>query len=81
MVLINSNLQELAIILRSQGLSYSEIQEVIPVSKSPLSLWTSHIKLSRRQKQRLLQKMIANNWTISGWITGICRQSGILQVE
>lgn len=42
-----------AIKLRKQGLSYSEIREKIPVSKSTLSLWLRKVKLSPSKKARL----------------------------
>lgn len=45
-----------AIELRKNGLSYSEIQEEVPVSQSSLSLWLCNIKLSKRQKDRLDRK-------------------------
>ena len=48
-----------AIKYRKRGLSYSEIKEIIPVSKSTLSLWLSHIQLNSKQKARLKDKIRA----------------------
>lgn len=47
-----------AIILRKRGLSYSEIEEKIPVSKSSLSLWLRDVPLEEKHKKRLLQKQL-----------------------
>lgn len=44
--------------LRQNGLSYSEIQEKIPVSRSTLSLWLRNIELTKSQKTRLKNKTI-----------------------
>lgn len=46
-----------AIKLRKQGLSYSEISEIIPVSKSTLSLWLRFVKLSPDKKRRLKKRI------------------------
>lgn len=40
--------------LRKKGLSYREILQTIPVSKSTISLWCRDIKLTNKQKLRLL---------------------------
>lgn len=40
--------------LRSQGLSYGEIQKVVKVSKDTLSQWCRDIKLTSQQKTRLI---------------------------
>jgi hypothetical protein len=53
-------LLEEAVLLRKIGWSYSEIQKQIPRSISTLSLWLNHIKLTEKQKQRLLDKTIPN---------------------
>lgn len=45
-----------AIALRQQGKTYSEILEVVHVSKSSLSLWLQHVGLAQAQKQRLTIK-------------------------
>lgn len=42
--------------LRKQGLSYREILQTISVSKSTISLWCKDIKLTEKQKLRLLNK-------------------------
>jgi hypothetical protein len=44
-----------AIRLRRQGLSYSEIQKIVSVSKASLSLWLNTIPLTLKQKKRLAQ--------------------------
>lgn len=46
----------LAIKLRKQGLSYSEILEHVSVSESSLSLWLRDIPLSKSQQARLDEK-------------------------
>lgn len=45
-----------AIDLRKKGLSYSEIQKLIPVSSSSLSLWLKHVPLTKAQKIHLNNK-------------------------
>ena len=45
-----------AIELRKSGLSYKEILANIVVSKSTLSIWLRRIKLTKEQKNRLLNK-------------------------
>ncbi len=55
------NLKEKAIFLRTQGLSYSEILEQIPVAKSTLSLWLRFVGLSKKQKQRLTEKKLLSS--------------------
>lgn len=48
--------REKAILLRKQGLSYSEILERLPVAKGSLSLWIRHVELSKNQRKRLMEK-------------------------
>lgn len=43
--------------LRKQGLSYSEIQERVNVSKNSISLWCRDIKLNKSQKERLKENI------------------------
>lgn len=50
--------KELAIQLRKQGKSYSEIRRIIPVAKSTLSIWFREIHLSKRQEQKITIKRI-----------------------
>jgi len=45
-----------AVLLRKQGLSYSEILTRIPVAKSTLSLWLREVKLAKRTVQKLTEK-------------------------
>jgi len=52
--------KEKANLLRKEGLSYSEIADAIPVSKSTLSLWLRDISLLPSQLKRLKQKSVAN---------------------
>ncbi len=47
-----------AIALRKKGLSYNEIRQQVPVSKSSLSLWLKHIRLSPEHRARLYTKQI-----------------------
>lgn len=58
--LMRSKLDEknLAIHLRKQGLSYSEILRQVPVAKSSLGLWLKSVGLSKAQKQKLTQKKL-----------------------
>ena len=49
--------KEKAVYLRKRGFSYSEILDHVSVTKSTLSLWLRSINLSKRQKQRLSEKM------------------------
>lgn len=44
--------------LRSRGMSYSEIQKVLPVPRSTLSLWLREIEFSELQKFRLKKKRL-----------------------
>jgi hypothetical protein len=50
------DLKARAIILRKQGLSYSEIRQQIPIAKSTLSDWLHSVGLAKHQKQRLTEK-------------------------
>jgi|SRR3989344_875153 len=52
--------KELALSLRRQGFSYSEILKRVPVSKSTLSLWLRSVGLSKKQKQRLTDKKLSS---------------------
>lgn len=45
--------REQAIALRKEGKSYKEIMELVPVSKSSLSLWLRDVKLTKKQKNKL----------------------------
>lgn len=56
---MKADLKPKAIILRRQGLSYSEILNKIPVAKSTLSLWLRAVGLSKKQKQILSAKKLA----------------------
>jgi hypothetical protein len=42
-----------ALMLRREGLSYSEILKTVPVAQATLSLWLRHIRLTDKQKKRL----------------------------
>lgn len=46
----------IAIRLRKQGYSYSEILKKIKVAKSTLSIWLKEVQLAKPQKQRLSKK-------------------------
>jgi len=48
--------RQLAIKLRKQGKSYSEIRKKIKVSSSTLSLWLRNIKLTTKQKEEIKKK-------------------------
>lgn len=45
-----------AIELRKSGMSYNEIRERVPVSKSSLSLWLRSVGLAKRHQRRLTEK-------------------------
>ena len=47
-----------AVGLRTRGMSYSEIQRLIPVSKSTLSMWLRKVVLSETLKSRLEKKRL-----------------------
>lgn len=59
-MIIKGKERNLAINLRKDGFSYSEILEKIPVAKSTLSLWLRSVGLSKRQRQRLTEKKLAS---------------------
>jgi hypothetical protein len=44
--------------LRRQGLSFSEIQAIVAVSKGTLNRWLKEIELTPEQKQRLLDRTV-----------------------
>lgn len=46
------------IALRKRGLSYSEIRNQFPVSKSTLSVWLKHIKISEARRRELRHRSI-----------------------
>ncbi len=50
------NLKEKAILLRRQGMTYSEILKIIPVAKSTLSEWFKSVSLSVSQKHNITVK-------------------------
>ncbi|OGM93800.1 hypothetical protein A2935_02700 [Candidatus Wolfebacteria bacterium RIFCSPLOWO2_01_FULL_47_17b] len=52
------DMRKLAIALRKKGLSYNEIRQQVPISKSSLSLWLKHIRLSPKHRARLYTKQI-----------------------
>jgi transcriptional regulator with XRE-family HTH domain len=66
--------KEIAIELRRQGYSYSEILKRVPVAKSTLSLWLRSVGLAKQQKQRLTEKRLAA--LKRGWEA--CRRKRIL---
>jgi len=51
-------MRALATALRKKGLSYNEIRQQVPVSKSSLSLWLKHVQLSPKHRARLYTKQI-----------------------
>ena len=69
--------KEMAIELRKQGHSYSEILKKVPVAKSTLSLWLRSVGLAKQQKQRLTEKRLAA--LKRGWET--CRRKRILIIN
>jgi len=53
--------REIAIKLRKQGKTYSEILSVVPVAKSTLALWLQSVNLSKKQKQRITKERLAGS--------------------
>jgi len=51
----NNAKKDLAISLRKEGKTYSEILKVVHVTKSTLSLWLRAVGLSKTQKQKITQ--------------------------
>ena len=56
-----------AIALRSQGLSYREIQASVPVSRGSLSRWLQDIQLTNDQHERLLGKSAGTRRMFVAW--------------
>lgn len=56
---MKTDLKNLAINLRRDGFTYSEILAKVPVAKSTLSLWLRSVALAKRQQQRLTKKKLA----------------------
>jgi hypothetical protein len=50
--------QTIAVTLRREGLTYSEIRKKVNVAKATLSLWFKEVGLSKAQKQRITQKRL-----------------------
>ena len=48
--------KKIAIKLRKNGYSYSEILKKVPVAKSTLSLWLRNLRLDKEKEQRLIEK-------------------------
>ncbi|MEX2090944.1 MAG: hypothetical protein WD989_02350 [Candidatus Paceibacterota bacterium] len=55
-ILLENNLREKALKLRSQGFSYKEILQKVPVAKSTISLWCRGVKMTSEQEKRLKEK-------------------------
>ncbi len=53
--------KEIAIKLRKQGKTYSEILSIVPVAKSTLALWLHSVKLAKKQKQRVTKERLAGS--------------------
>lgn len=51
--------KQLAIKLRQQGLTYSEILQQVKVAKSTLAVWLQDVNLGKRQKQAITAKRLA----------------------
>jgi hypothetical protein len=56
---MNKEYKPLAIKLREQGKTYSEIMQKVPVAKSTLCEWFKSVDLARPQKQRITKARIA----------------------
>jgi transposase len=55
---MRKSLKRIAIQLRREGYSYSEILKKVPVAKSTLSLWLRSVNLTNSQKQKLTLKKL-----------------------
>ncbi|HAS80551.1 MAG: hypothetical protein UR25_C0001G0158 [Candidatus Nomurabacteria bacterium GW2011_GWE1_32_28] len=53
--------RELAIKLRKEGKTYSEILSIVPVAKSTLSIWLQSVSLSKKQTQRITKERLAGS--------------------
>lgn len=49
-------IKKIAINMRKNGASYSEIKKKLPIGKGTLSLWLAHISISRDQKEEILMR-------------------------
>ncbi len=58
MIKYNQKIKNQARSLRKKGYSYREIQKIVPVAKSTLSVWLKGVALSEEQKERLYTKQI-----------------------
>jgi hypothetical protein len=58
---VKTYLRNKAIALRCKGLSYSEIQLSVPVSRSTLSIWLRDIALSEDQINKLISKKLVGS--------------------
>ena len=55
----DTNIKEKVLSYRRAGKSYSEIQQLVPISKSTLSLWLRNIKISKSKADLLLKKKLS----------------------
>lgn len=55
-MIIKEKEKTVAVKLRRQGLSYSEILQKVPVAKSTLSVWLRNIGIAKEHKQRFTEK-------------------------
>ncbi len=53
--------KKLAIKLRKEGKTYSQILSAIPVAKSTLSIWLGSVNLTKKQKQVITKERIAGS--------------------
>lgn len=53
--------RNLAIKLRKEGKTYSQILSIVPVAKSTLALWLHSVKLAKKQKQRITAERLAGS--------------------
>ena len=53
--------KEVAINLRKQGKTYSEILSTVSVAKSTLAIWLQSVNLSKKQKQRITKERLAGS--------------------
>lgn len=49
-----------AIELRKNGMTYSEIAKIVPVSKGLLSYWFKDLELTIEEKERIASKMVGS---------------------
>jgi hypothetical protein len=63
-MLRKKSLHDKAVSLRKEGLSYNEIRALVPAGHGTIWRWCADIKLTERQKERILDKQVNNKLII-----------------